>query len=195
MKPVVRYHPLLVALHWVLALLIVGALLVGFFGLAEAPDAGPQKIRLLRLHMAGGMLILALTSVRLIVRMGTARPAAAVIGHPLLDRLRPALHHGLYLLVFLLVGTGFATAILSGLNEIVFGSPGKPLPSHLSIYPTFVAHGALAAILAGLVGLHVVAALYHHVVRGDGLFQRMSFGRRVSASGSDRSGSWTRSPV
>jgi cytochrome b561 len=37
-------------------------------------------------------------------------------------------------------------------------------------------------LLVGLIVLHVLAALYHHVVRRDGLFRRMSFGRRVADS-------------
>lgn len=44
MKPASRYHPLLVALHWLLAALILAALAVGFFGLAAMPNADPQKI-------------------------------------------------------------------------------------------------------------------------------------------------------
>jgi cytochrome b561 len=89
MKPASRYHPLLVALHWLLAALILAALAVGFFGLAAMPNADPQKIAGLRWHMAGGMLILALMVIRLVVHLATARPAPA-------NRLAPvALYHRL----------------------------------------------------------------------------------------------------
>ena len=60
MYQVSRYHPLLVTLHWVLAVLIVAALAIGFVGLAPTPNSDPQKIGALRVHMAGGMLILVL---------------------------------------------------------------------------------------------------------------------------------------
>ena len=56
MKQVSRYHPLLVSLHWVLAVLIITALAMGFFVLAAMPNVDPQKIGVLRVHMAGGML-------------------------------------------------------------------------------------------------------------------------------------------
>ena len=56
MKQVFRYHPLLVTLHWVLAVLIIAALAMGFFVLAAMPNVDPQKIGVLRVHMAGGML-------------------------------------------------------------------------------------------------------------------------------------------
>ena len=73
MKQVTRYHPLLVTLHWLLAFLIIAALLAGFFLLARMPNSDPQKIRVLLVHMAAGMTILALMVVRFIVRMLTSR--------------------------------------------------------------------------------------------------------------------------
>ena len=50
-------------------------------------------------------------------------------------------------------------------------------------YPAFVAHIFFAMLLSGLVVLHVLAAFYHQFVRRDGLFRRMSFGRRVRSGG------------
>ena len=98
---------------------------------------------------------------RFIVRMSTSRPADATTGYSLLDRIAPISHYGFYVLVLLMVGTGFATAILSGLNLIVFGPPGATLPPTLMIYPTFIAHALLATLLANLIVLHVLAAFYH----------------------------------
>jgi cytochrome b561 len=164
----------------VLAGLIIGDLAFGFLVLAAMPDSDPQKIGLLRLHMAGGVLLLALMVIRFIVRVATSRPAPATTGHPLLDRMAPIAHYGFYVLVVLMVATGFATAILSGLNIIVFGPPGTALPPTLTIYPTFVAHVSFAAILAAAIALHVLAALYHQHVRKDGLLRRMLFGRRAA---------------
>jgi cytochrome b561 len=46
------------------------------------------------------------------------------------------------------------------------------------VYPPRVAHGYIAAILAALILLHFLAALYHQFVRQDGLFRRMGFGAR-----------------
>ncbi len=180
MQHVSRYHPLLVTLHWVLAFLIIAALTLGFFGLAATPNADPQKIGILRVHMAGGMLILALMGIRFIVRMLTSRPADATTGYPVLDRIAPISRYGFYVLVLLMAGTGYATGILAGLPAIVFGGSGAPLPPTFLIYPTRVAHGFIATLLVGFIILHVLAAFYHQFVRKDGLFRRMFFGRRVS---------------
>ncbi len=50
-RQVSRYHPLLVAPHWVVAVLIFVTLSIGFFVLASTPNADPQKIGVLRVHM------------------------------------------------------------------------------------------------------------------------------------------------
>jgi len=92
------------------------------------------------------------------------------------------MHYGFYLIVLLMVASGYATAIIAGLNKIVFQGSGDPLPASFAIYPSFIAHGYAAALLAGLIALHVLAALYHQFVRKDGLFGRMFFGRRATNS-------------
>jgi cytochrome b561 len=175
MTPASRYHPLLIALHWLLAVLILAALAVGFFGLAAMPNADPAKIAVLRWHMAGGMLILALMLVRLVVRLVTAKPAPA-------NRLASLVHYGFYLLVVLMVGTGFATGLLAGLPDIVFAGSGAPLPATFAVYPTFQAHFWLATLLAAFIVLHVLAALHHQLVQRDGLLRRMGLGRPVPGS-------------
>jgi len=178
--PVSRYHPLLVALHWLLAALVLAMLGAGFFLLAAMPNTDPQKIGILLIHMSTGMLILALMIIRLIVRMSTARPADATTGHRAADRIAPLTHYGFYVLVVLMAGSGLATAILAGLNRSVFQGTGEPLPSSFAIYPTFVAHGYFALVFVGLIILHLVAALYHQFLLKDGLLRRMWFGRRAS---------------
>ncbi len=174
-----RYHPVLVTLHWVLAVLIVAALAIGFFGLAATPNSDSQKIGVLRVHMAGGMLILVLMGIRFIVRMRTSRPPGATTGYPLLDRIAPISHYGFYILVLSMAGTGYTTAILAGLPAIVFGGSGAPLPPTLMIYPTRVAHFYIATLLVGFIILHVLAAFYHQFIRKDRLFRRMFFGRNM----------------
>jgi cytochrome b561 len=175
-SPVTRYHPVIVALHWLLTVLIIGSLMLGYFKLAPMTNTDPQKIAVLRVHMAGGMVILVLMAIRLLVRLLTSRPAAS---HPVLNRWAVLAHYAFYALVVLMAGTGLATAVISGLNLIVFGGSADPLPPSLLIYPTRIAHGYVAAALAALIALHIAAALYHQFVLRDGLFRRMWFGQRT----------------
>jgi len=117
--------------------------------------------------------------IRFAVRMWTSRPASATTGYALLDQIAPITHYGFYVLVLLMVGSGFTTAILAGLPAIVFGGSGAPLPPTFKIYPSFLAHGYIATMLASFIVLHVLAALYHQFVMKDELFRRMFVGRRV----------------
>jgi len=91
-----RYQPMLVALHWLLALMIIGLLCLGFFVLANMPNTDPKKLDILVWHMAGGMFVLVLVILRLIIRIWSARPATATTGSPPLDRLASIAHYSLY---------------------------------------------------------------------------------------------------
>jgi cytochrome b561 len=173
-----RYQPVLVALHWLLALMIIGLLCLGFFVLANMPNTDPKKLGILVWHMAGGMFVLALLIVRFIIRTWSARPAAATTGSPLLDRLASIAHHSLYVIVFLMIASGWSTGFLI---RGVFQRNGEPLPNTFAVFPTFQAHAVLATLLVVLIAGHICAALYHQFVVKDSLFRRMWFGERTIA--------------
>jgi cytochrome b561 len=174
----VRYHPLHVALHWLLAVLLIGALAGGMLHLQHIPNDSPEKIGALRGHMIMGVVILALTLVRLVVHHVTRRPAPASTGKPLLDRLGRGVHFLLYALVVLMAASGFAMAFQAGLPDIVFGGSGAPLPASFAAFPPRAVHGLIAWLLLALIAVHVLAATYHQVILRDGLLSRMGFGRR-----------------
>ena len=171
-----RYQPVLVGLHWLLALMIIGLLCLGFFVLANMPNTDPKKLDILVWHMAGGMFVLVLTILRFVIRIWSARPATATTGSPLLDRLASIAHHSLYVIVFLMIASGWYTGwLISG----VFQHNGETLPNTFAVFPSFRAHAALATLLAILIAVHIAAALYHQFVLKDGLFRRIWFGERT----------------
>jgi cytochrome b561 len=171
-----RYQPVLVALHWLLALMIIGLLCLGFFVLADMPNTDPKKLDILVWHMAGGMFVLVLMILRVIIRLRSARPATATTGSPLLDRLSSIAHAGFYVIVFLMIASGWFTGwLISG----VFQHNGETLPSTFAVFPSFRAHAVLATLLAILIAGHIAAAFYHQFVLKDGLFRRMWFGERT----------------
>ena len=173
-----RHQPVLVALHWLLALMIIGLLCLGFFVLANMPNTDPKKLDILVWHMAGGMVVLVLMILRFIIRIWSARPATATTGSPLLDRLASIAHYSFYVIVFLMIASGWTTGwLISG----VFQRNGESLPDTFAVFPTFQAHAVLATLLAILIAAHIAAALYHQFVLKDGLFRRMWFGERTIA--------------
>ena len=140
------------------------------------PNSDPKKLDILVWHMSGGMFVLVLMILRFIIRIWSARPATATTGSPLLDRLASMAHYGFYVIVFLMIATGWTTGwLISG----VFQPNGGSLPDSFAVFPTFRAHAVLATLLAILIAVHIAAALYHQFVLKDGLFRRMWFGKRT----------------
>ena len=169
-----KYHPALVALHWLLALLIVAALIGGAFSLDPVPEESPDKIGVLRLHMIVGLAIFALMLVRLIVRLRVPHPPPAHIGNETLNQIAPWLHWTFYSLVFGMAASGIAMSLEAGLGAIVFGGAEGPVPELDTLRPR-AGHGLFALVLALMIAGHIGAALYHQVVRRDRLLRRMSF--------------------
>jgi cytochrome b561 len=177
MQSVARYHPFLVVIHWLLAVLIVSALALGALVMVRIPNSDPMKIEAVRSHMIGGSLILILMLVRLFVRVGTAHPAAAATGNSTLDRIARLSHRLLYVLVLGQAGSGLFLALQAGLPDIVFAGNGA-LPAHFWVFPVRSVHYAISRLLMALIALHVTGAVYHTLVLRDGLLRRMWFGRR-----------------
>ena len=170
-----RYNPVLVALHWLLAAMVIIMLMVGLTQLGETPN-DDAKIQVLSMHMPIGITILALMLVRLFVRFFTKKPSPASVGNPLLDKVGVGVHYLLYLAVFGMAVSGLGISAQAGLPTIVFEGSGS-LPPDFSVFPPADGHGFLAYTLSGLVLLHVGAALYHQFVRRDNLLARMWFGK------------------
>ena len=149
-----RYHPVSIALHWLLALMILGSLSVGLYmtGLAISPT----RLKLYNWHKWAGMTILILSALRLLWRLGHAPPP---------DLPMPA---------------GWAYSSSAGFPVVLYGvlplpdwvAPNRELSDSLKLL-----HRALAYALAAAVGLHVAAALRHHFIDRDGLLRRMQPGR------------------
>jgi len=120
-----RYHPLLVTLHWVMALMVLISLVAGGLILENMADDNPDKILALTGHMSAGMVIGALLILRLVTRLRTRTPPRATTGNASLDRIAYWTHRGFYVLIAGMVLTGLATALGAGLFPIVFGGAAQ----------------------------------------------------------------------
>lgn len=169
-----RYHPFLVALHWVVALMIVASLFGGLALLATTPNSDPNKPFYLQGHMAGGLALALLMVVRLVTRIFTAKPAQLADGW--LGRLAKISHWAMYLLIFAMLSTGIGMAALGGLWPILSGQPVE-LPASFAVLPPHAGHVLFSRILIALIVLHVAAAVWH-AMRRERIFGRMWFGRR-----------------
>jgi cytochrome b561 len=175
---VTRYHALIVATHWLVAVLVIANLAVGGLLLEAVPNELPEKVRLLRLHMATGMGILALMALRLVTRIFTKAPASPH-GQGALRWVAQLNHWALYLVVIAMLSTGLGMAQMAQLFPILEGA-AVPLPESFGDLPPHAGHVLFSSVLLVLVVLHVAAVVYHHR-RGENLLARMWFGSRKSA--------------
>jgi cytochrome b561 len=177
MTLVTRYHPILVALHWILAVLLTIALAGGALVLVKIPNTDPVKVDALRSHLIGSSVLVVLMLVRLLVRLRTDHPAPPSTGSSALDGVAWVSHRLLYAAVIGQGVSGWIMALQTGLPHTVFH--GSSLPADFWVYPIRSVHYVISRTLIALISLHVMGAIYHSLFLRDGLLKRMFFGRRI----------------
>ena len=175
--PTARYSAPAIALHWLLALMIVGAFGVGVY-MSDLP-VSPTRLKLYNWHKWAGVTILALSALRLLWRLGHRPPPdlamprwQAIAAH--------GTHHLLYALFFIVPLVGWAYSSAAGFPIVWFGV--LPLPDFVPVDKALAEaikpwHERSAMLMAALVLLHVAGAIKHQFVDRDGLIDRMRFGR------------------
>jgi cytochrome b561 len=177
MSPAPRYTSVAIALHWLLALAIVGTFGVGLY-MADLPFS-LQRVKLFNWHKWAGMSILALSVLRLLWRL-THRPPPDVPMPAWQARVAHATHFLFYLAFFAVPLTGWAMTSAKGFPVVWFGV--LPLPDFVPKDHDLGEllediHAWLAYGLAALVLAHAAGALKHHFIDRDGLMARMRLGR------------------
>ncbi|MEO6917737.1 MAG: cytochrome b [Collimonas sp.] len=170
-----RYTSPAIFLHWMVAILIIGMIGLGWYmmSIEDEPDSG----WLFQLHKSIGLLIVALVLLRLVWRFTHRPPALPQQVPEWQKKASEALHWLLYAAMAVMLMVGIAGA-LSSKHDLVFF--GLPLPrllaqNHDLSEIFFSIHSVCAWVLVVLISLHFLAALKHLIVNKDGLFQRMWF--------------------
>lgn len=173
------YSALAKGLHWLIVLVVLAQYVVSILmpGIGPRTQPGP----LIDLHFSLGLVILVVMAVRYGVRL--ADPVALDMpGSALWERRMASITHGLfYLLLIVAPLLGWASASAHRLPVALFGLvtlPSVAAPkAHWALVAGEVHKVAMWATLA-LIGVHGLAALYHHLVRHDGVLLRMLPARR-----------------
>jgi cytochrome b561 len=178
-----RYTGVAIALHWLIALLLVGQIAVGLL-MVRIPDNQPAlTFEVYQLHKSFGITILALTLARIVWRLiNPVPPLPAAM--PALERVAArAVHVGFYVLLVVTPLLGWAYVSIAPLNvpTMLFGQIHLP---HLPFFEGVADRKALADTLEeaheiaaksfiALLVLHVGAALKHHFLDRDDVLSRM----------------------
>ena len=165
-----------IALHWLIALLVVGGFSLGLY-MSDLP-VSPQKLRYFSWHKWSGITVLALTFVRLAWRLTHPAPAP-VPGLPRWqEQAARTIHRVLYVLLFAIPLTGWMYSSASGYPVVYFGIKALQLPDLVAKDKALAdllkaVHQSLNWTLLVLVAIHAAAALKHHFVDRDETLRRM----------------------
>lgn len=159
------YAPIQIALHWLIAALVLFQLVYGQSmqtttnAAAEGTTVGATDAILATAHYWVGISVLVLVGLRLVIRLRHGVPAPAE-GNPILALAAKATHWLFYILLF--------AAPVSGLLT-------------LYVNPEFdVIHRLARLAFIVLIVLHAGAALLHHFVLRDGTLKRMLLPAKAS---------------
>ena len=159
--------------HWLMALLIMFDLYVAqkFGGVMEDWDRFESRSD----HASVGTIVTILFVIRIYLRWRHGAPPLPE-SMPGWQKLAAHIGHwGLYLLIACLIGSGIATAINANSVVAPFGqfalSDGSGLESSFQFFRDI--HEFITEAIIALIGIHILAALYHLIFTKDGTTGRM----------------------
>ncbi len=178
-----RYNSVAVSLHWLIALLIAGLIVLAKIS-HNLAETDPLRFDLIQWHKSFGITLLLLVAFRILWRL-THRPPALPRSIKKLERFgASAAHLALYGLMIALPLTGWAMVSASPLNlatELFGLIPWPHLPWLTDIADKDVwehrfhdLHYWLANGLIAIVAVHALAALRHQFLLKDGVLSRMT---------------------
>ncbi len=168
-----RYGGPAVALHWIMAVLILGNLAFGLY-LVDLP-LSPSKLRYFSWHKWVGVTVFAFAAARLAWRLGHPAPPLPALSD--WEARLARLGHGLlYVLFFAVPLSGWLYSSAAGFQTVYLGM--FPIPDLLAknrelaetIRPL---HRWLNYLMAAVVAGHVAAALKHHFIDHNEVLARM----------------------
>ncbi len=182
-----RYRTAAIVLHWILALLIIGQVLGGWY-MGSLPEDSPAQEFVEGIHVSMGLTILLFTLARIVVRL-TNPPPALPGGLARWERLLARVSHSaFYVLMLALPFTGWALKSFFPRPLYWWGVQWPQLPIMGGLPPEQgrtlyeqleIIHGdVLALAMVMLLALHVGGAVKHQFDGSPVLWRMLPFLRK-----------------
>ncbi len=172
-----RYAPVLRRLHWLMAVLILlGYLAIEQRGLFERGT--PARFAMVQSHFWIGLTVFVLAFWRLAQRRRFGAPAVSPPLPAWQSHIATLMHVALYAFFLVMPILGLATAWTD--DKILYlpftdiALPALLAPDKDLAHTLEDLHGTIGDVFYWVIGFHVAAALYHHVVRRDDTLRRMT---------------------
>ena len=170
-----RYTTTAILLHWLTALLIVCAFVLGLV-MTDIPGLTPTKLKYYSWHKWLGVSVFALACLRLLWRTVNAPPPHPPGLPEWQKKAADGMHLLLYILIFAVPVSGYLYTLAAGVPVVFLGLLKLPVimapnPELKPILKTV--HYIFTMTMAGAVAAHALAALKHHFIDRDGILQRM----------------------
>ncbi|MBN7821614.1 cytochrome b [Bowmanella yangjiangensis] len=173
------YHPISIAMHWLMLLLIVAV--YACIELREIyPKGSDPREALKQWHFMLGLLVGMLVLIRIYFRLTTRAPAIEPAPSALQIKLAGAMHGLLYLLMLGLPVAGWLILSAAGKSIPFFGLTLPPLVAENRELAGMVKewHETIGQAGYFLIGLHAFLALWHHYGKKDNTLLRMLPGKK-----------------
>ena len=162
------------SLHWLMALLLIGLLALGFY-MHDLP-LSPEKLQLYAWHKWAGVSAFLLVLFRLSWRLAHTPPPLPAGMSQTMQLAAHAGHGLLYLLMLAIPLTGWLMSSAKGFQTVWFGV--LPIPDLIGKDKATgellaLVHKSLNLLFVAVILGHVGAALKHHFIDKDGLLDRM----------------------
>lgn len=170
----VEYSGFAKLMHWLVAVCVLAMIPAGYVMSRMGP--GDLQNALYNLHRSFGFTVLVLMGARLTYRLVMGAPEPEPSLNAFQRAVSAAVHHMLYLLLLLQPLVGWTATSAYGAPIIVFGMfrlPDLAAKNEALSKQLFLAHDMMGYVIAGLLILHIGAALFHHFIRRDGVLRRM----------------------
>ncbi len=168
------YSAIAKSLHWGIAAAVLLIIPIGIIMRLLGP--GTLQNVLYTTHRSLAVLVLALMLVRLAYRLVHGVPAPDPSLEPWQRIVSHLVHLSLYALLIAQPIIGWVATSAYGARISFFGLfivPDLVSKDQTLSDPLFLVHRVLGFVLAGLLTLHIGAALYHYFIRRDRVLQRM----------------------
>ena len=175
-----KYTRVAIALHWLIALLLIGGFALGLY-MVELKFS-PEKLTLYSYHKWIGVSVFSLALLRVLWRLTHQPPPLPASVPDWQVAASNATHLLLYLLLLAAPLSGWLYSSAAGVPTVPFGIAALQLPDFLAKDRALAAtlkfvHMSITYSLAALVALHVAAVFKHLLIDRDGIMRRMMPGK------------------